>query len=274
MTSEQFEEILRKIPSLKRIHLQGLGEPLLTPDLQKIIDISKERGIFISTTTNGSLLHIEKYRNLALQFDEIDFSFDSTTKENFEKIRIGGNFDVVLEGMTLLSKQNKEAKGKTRINLNFVATYLNYAQIPDLADIAIALGVNKVGVTQMENWYTPAEKGFADSHAFVLRTSKSASEINKLTSELRARLKPHGIDVLLGGYDKRKGICTWPFKRTFITVDGLVTPCCIRDSEAINFGSIYSTDDFDKIWNGPEFKKFREANIKDLPNPVCDNCPF
>src|SRR5208337_5212189 len=65
MQPKRFGELLDRIPSLKQIHLQGLGEPLLTPDLQGIIDLAKARGIRISTTTNGSLLHVGKYLALA-----------------------------------------------------------------------------------------------------------------------------------------------------------------------------------------------------------------
>ena len=275
MTSEQFGEILRKIPSLKKVHLQGLGEPLLVPDLQKMLDLLKEKGIYSSTTTNGSLLHLEKYLELALQFDEINISFDSTTKEDFEKIRIGGNFDAVVEGITQLSERNRASGRKARVNLNFVATHLNYMQIPKLSGIASALGVNKISISQVENWYLPNEREFADSHAFVLKTFELTEKIEKVTAEFRKQLKPQGIEVVIGGYEKRKRMCTWPFKKIFITVDGFITPCCIRmNSAAFNLGSVYSVEDFSSIWNGPAYKGFREANIKDLPNLVCDNCPF
>ena len=248
---------------------------MLTPDLQKIIDISKRRDICITTTTNGSLLRIEKYRNLALQFRSVGISFDSTTKEGFERTRIGGDFDAVIEGIKSLTKQNKMTGKKAKIGLNFVVTHLNYTQIPDMFDIAMGLGVDSINLPPVENWYIPSEKEFADSHAFALKARARAGDMRRLVLELRKRLKPHGIEVSMGSYEKgRKYKCNWPFRNVFITADGFVTPCCIRmNSAAFNFGSIYSTDDFGKIWNGQEYRNFRKANLEGLPNPICDNCP-
>jgi len=85
-----------------------------------------------------------------------------------------------------------------------------------------------------------------------------------------------GIESLEIGFlssEKRKLKCRWPFDSCFITVDGFVTPCCIRaNPEVFNFGNIFETP-FKEIWNGEKYQKFRETMIKNLPNPICDNCP-
>jgi hypothetical protein len=44
------------------------------------------------------------------------------------------------------------------------------------------------------------------------------------------------------------------------------------DKDAFYFGNIFQNK-FSEIWNGEKIQNFRIANIKDLPNPVCDLCP-
>jgi MoaA/NifB/PqqE/SkfB family radical SAM enzyme len=44
------------------------------------------------------------------------------------------------------------------------------------------------------------------------------------------------------------------------------------DPEVFNFGNIFEIP-FKEIWNGKRYQGFRETMIKNLPNPICDNCP-
>ncbi len=50
LSFDNFKFILKEIPTLKRIHLQGLGELLLTKDIWKIAQYAKIKGIKLTTT--------------------------------------------------------------------------------------------------------------------------------------------------------------------------------------------------------------------------------
>ncbi|NMB92560.1 MAG: hypothetical protein GYA31_03000, partial [Parcubacteria group bacterium] len=96
-------------------------------------------------------------------------------------------------------------------------------------------------------------------------------EIARLV-EIEKKKYPH-LNIGAPSIKKRKTFCGWPFFGIFITVDGFITPCCIRmNPEVFNFGNIYQ-DDFNTIWNGEKYKKFRKSMIRNLPNNICDNCP-
>jgi len=57
MTPEVFQQIIIKIkPYTDHIYLHILGEPLLHPQIEKIIEIAEDNNIQINITTNGSLL--------------------------------------------------------------------------------------------------------------------------------------------------------------------------------------------------------------------------
>lgn len=57
MTLNEFSYILDEIqPYTKYIYLHVLGEPLLHPQLDKILKLAKEKEFFVNITTNGTLL--------------------------------------------------------------------------------------------------------------------------------------------------------------------------------------------------------------------------
>ncbi len=61
MTVEEFREIIFKIRSFTNyIYLHVLGEPLLHPQLDELLGIAQEAGLFVNITTNGSLIHQKK----------------------------------------------------------------------------------------------------------------------------------------------------------------------------------------------------------------------
>lgn len=51
-----FERLLDDLPGLERVTLQGLGEPLLAPDLVAMVSSASARGIVVGFNTNATLL--------------------------------------------------------------------------------------------------------------------------------------------------------------------------------------------------------------------------
>lgn len=276
VTPAKFENMLNQIPSIRRIFFQGFGEIFLAPDLQQIIDIAKARDIEITTVTNGSMLNIEKYANMALQFNALTISFDGAEKETFERIRVGGNFDKIKEGIININRMRKE-QGKTiYLVINFVATHMNYTEIPKLSDLCLETGVDAVGIRDVINYHTPGEPEYEESDKFIQATRKISKELEANVGILREKLKDSHKKVLYAPTqdEKLKTTCRWPFDKFLITVEGDVTPCCLRENpKVVSFGNIYEKS-FAEIWNSEAYQSFRDTMIKDTPNLICDNCPL
>jgi len=270
LTLEEFKIILEQIPSLIEIKLQGMGEPFLNPHLEEILEYGKKQKISFYTITNGSVLKF--YKHLLQYFDFLTISFDSSSKENFEKIRRGAKFEEIIENAKELIHYKIQHKLKTKIGFNTVVSHLNYQEINAIVELAKNLKLDYVGFVEVENWTTPLEKEFEIEREFIRESRKYSQKIKNIIENV---IKKNNSFTQVSFYSsqKRKSICTWPFYRVFITVDGFVTPCCIRmNPQVFNFGNIFE-ETFEKIWNGEKYLKFRESLIKDLPNPVCDFCP-
>ena len=273
LTGEKFTKLLDAIPTLKRISFLGFGEPFLTPSLQDLLDIGRKRKIRMTTVTNGSLLHMDSVLKIALQFDELIVSFDGIDKKTFESIRVGANFDKIIEGMKKFDELRRKQSKRPIFRLHFAASHLNYNEIPKLKEIAMDVGVDSLAISEMTNWYIPSEPEYAAAAEFNKKTIAISKEIKEKAQELTMSLKPFGKPVVYVGQEKIKPVCRWMFNNIFISADGYVTPCCKRlNPEVFNFGNIYK-ENFAEIWNGKACRDFRRTMIEDTPNPVCDTCP-
>src|SRR4051812_22181840 len=64
MALPRLKTILDQMPDLEELVLQGLGEPLLCPDLTAMVEEGKRRQLTVGFNTNGTLLHEPKAREL------------------------------------------------------------------------------------------------------------------------------------------------------------------------------------------------------------------
>ena len=270
LSLEKFKYILKEIPTVKKIKLQGMGEPLLTKDLWKITQYGISQRKKFTTTINGTFINKENVDLILKNFVEVVVSLDTANPENYLQIRRMNFFDRVVENLKLLTQRKKELKSHTKIYMSSVISHLNYKEIDALTELAKNCGVDGIGFVEVENWKTPLEKDYEEERNFVQQARKFKEEIQQKIS-LKQRTESMEISFLSS--EKRKIECRWPFDSCFITVDGFVTPCCIRmDPEVFNFGNIFETP-FKEIWNGKKYQEFRETMMKNLPNPICDNCP-
>src|SRR3954447_1425902 len=91
-----FRDLLDELPDLQKITLQGLGEPLLAPDLFAMIAAASERGIRVGFNTNATVLTRRKAERLvAAGLDWLHVSLDGATAATYEAIRKGSSFERV-----------------------------------------------------------------------------------------------------------------------------------------------------------------------------------
>ncbi len=275
LTLEEADKILSLFPNLNSVKLQGLGEPLLHPQIVPLLEKFKRRNIRVWTITNGTLLNSEKYRSILLNYvDDVAISFDSVNKENFNYLRRGADMDRIIQGIKLLTEERNKRKSNLAVGINFVISHKNYLELGQLHEIAAALRVDYVTVADVENWMIPGEDEFRDSAAFVAETRKLSPLIRKKVNRLRLRLLKKGIILGYKHCQKKLGNCYWPFKSVFITVEGEITPCCLRMHKAHSLGNIFELGSFEELWNSERYKAFRKSHLdQDTSNLTCSLCP-
>ncbi len=257
----------------KYINLTEMGEPLLNPELFKIIKYASDRGTIVKLDTNGTLLTDE---NIIKLLDSkpaiVSVSLDAVNKKIYESIRKGANFDQVIKNLKRLVQIKNKNNFPTEIYLFFVMQKSNTGELLEFLKFGEELGVDSInGAIAMDI----GENKNADRRAFefdkdflqkILDFKKNAkSDINVDSI----------IDVLNDPDMKPKNRTNLPCYHLWysasVTWDGNLFPCEIFCDGGLFFGNVFEKKFMD-IWNGSKCQKFRMSTLK-REHPVCsDNC--
>ncbi|MCX6967074.1 MAG: radical SAM protein, partial [Verrucomicrobia bacterium] len=271
----EVDQILSLFPNLRSVKLQGLGEPMLHPQIARILQKFQERNIRIWTISNGTLFNTEKYRRLILDYvSDIAVSFDSVNKEVFGFLR-GTDMDKVIQGARQLIAERDDAQKQVLIGLNTTVSHKNFTELDRFYDLARDLKIDYLSLNEVENWMIQTDLGFKESAAFVAESRKHAAEIKKAVSRLRFKLLRSGILSSYSNSGKRLGNCFWPFKSLFISVEGAVTPCCLRvNREHALVKDLFNAGSVEEVWGSEAYRNLRKAHLcGDQSHPLCGQCP-
>jgi len=143
----------------KHIFVNGAGELFINKYLMKAFrDFSFDTYPNIrrfSIITNGTALNRTAWYTLSDDFRnalyDINVSIDSPIRETYEKIRVGGNFEVLLKNLEFISKLRKEGAIKNFV-LTSVLQRLNIAELPKFVKYAISINADHLNINRIENW--------------------------------------------------------------------------------------------------------------------------
>ncbi len=110
--------------------LYGLGEPLLSPRLPKMIDYCHQKGVPVALSTNAMLLDKKATEKLIKHpVDHLLFALDAQTAKTYNQIRRGGNFYQVRRNIKHYLKRKQEEQSPTFATLLFVKQDLNQKEV-------------------------------------------------------------------------------------------------------------------------------------------------
>ena len=269
---DSFKKMVDHLPKLKRIDLTGIGESLMNRDFFTIVEFLKSRGVYVMLNDNFTLMTERAARRLIeLEVDHIYLSLDGATKQTYEQIRVGANFDKVISNTRRLL-EIKRAMGKKRpeVKINTVVCMTNYQELPAIVELASDLGIGMVTFVNVITFESTTR----------LDTLRVQQEIQSRFQEALQRARKLGVLVKLELFDKLPvRECDFPWKRNFVTYDGYVHPCCYTtqtgDRKAQNgrsFGNLVEKP-FHTVWSGGLYSVFRRKMQQGVLPHECEHCP-
>lgn len=248
MDFELFKKIIDETSKykLRRLILHIMGEPLMHPDIFKMIKYAKEKNPKqeIEFSTNASLL-TRKIGEQVIEsgLDIINLSIDAVSKKAYEKVRIGLNYEETMKNiydfLDLLGKSKKK-KPLAKIQLiklpenknewsSFAKKWQKYAKDKSYIELYIK---------EMEDWggYLKKEKKTADK--FFLKVSCGALFDN--------------LDIF------------W---------NGDVSFCCRDYDVKLKVGNV-KKQSLKEIWSSEAMEKFRKRFLRNDYKgiPLCSTC--
>jgi len=149
-----FEAIKPALPQAKALILNGIGEPLLHPQLEEFIRRAKglmpEDG-WVGFQTNGLLLSEARALSLVQAgLDRICLSLDAIHPATFKKLRAGGEVRDLAQAFQALQQAHKACpESNLQIGVEFVAMRDNVHQLPDVLRWVAARGASFALVTNL-----------------------------------------------------------------------------------------------------------------------------
>ena len=222
------------------IRLSGGGEPLLHPQMLDLIEYSKKAGARIGLITNGSLLVPRSVeRLLAANTDVVEISVDAADKGTYSKIRVGLDFDRLLENVLYLVRRRNEDKRETKVVVSVINQKAIAGKLDDIVNYWKKI-VDNVIVRKYLTW-------------------------NILTGEESGDPTP---------YLSQRVPCPWPFERLNVDSRGDVKFCGYDIVGVTDFGNVLERS-IQSIWKGRKFNAWRrlllEGRYEEID--VCKSCP-
>ncbi|WP_448623647.1 radical SAM protein [Geodermatophilus sp. URMC 64] len=283
---ELFRRLLDETPSLTRLTLQGLGEPLLQPHLMEMVELAVGRGIEVGFNSNAMLLtRARADRLVALGLDWLHVSLDGATAATHESIRSGADFARTTRNLRGLVEARRTAgSAKPWVRVVFVAMRRNVRELPLLVRRLGEWGVDELHVQGLSHDFADTDPAgtYAGIRAFAAAeslVSADPAEVAGVFDRSRAAAEECGVSLRLPTPDAAPAPrppgqpgCSWPWDAAYVTSRGTVQPCCmVMGDDRVSLGSL-ADGDLAEIWHGDAYRTFRAALLTDEPPDVCRGC--
>lgn len=219
-----------------KVSLENYGEPFMDPFMVERIKYAKEKGLTTLTITNGSLLDKDKSRNIILAgLDKLRISFYGMTKDVYDKIHKGLDYETVLNNVNDLFRIKKELNAKNpSIEMYFLVLEQNEHQI-EMFKKRWSGVADDISIWRPHNW--------SDGRKYRARHPDKKSCGRPLVGPLQVQ---------------------W---------DGMVVPCCFDYDSRIILGDL-NKQSLHEVFHDPRYEALREAHGKGEFEkfPFCNSC--
>lgn len=231
------------------------GEPFVNRDIFDMIKYASERKIFTVISTNGQFLDTEMNKKIIQSgLNRIIISVDGTDQVTFEKYRVGGDLNRILEGTKDLYGLKKISKKRIpEIIFQFLVFRHNETQVSSIKRLGKISGADRI-------WIKSAQ----------IINRDTAGDIIPLNPEYSRYFFDDKGDIKIKS--RLKNQCKRLWRTCVVTTDGYILPCCFDKEAKYVMGDINDTR-LSEIWNNQKYKEFRKRILSNRrATDICNNC--
>ncbi len=234
------------------------GEPFLNSKIYDMIEYANKKGIITSTNSNAHAFsnpqNAEKLVTSGL--DLITFGIDGITQETYQKFRVNGNLDAVINGIKNIVHYKKLHNSTSPIiNFRFIVMRHNEDEIPYLNKFAQDLGCDCLSLKTFNTYVGGINN----------------PDLNKLAPLQKAYSRFSSGDEQKP-IPRKKPICSALWNNPSIHCNGNLSICFNDHDDKTVIGNLADYD-FKSLWNSKTFKGYRKifsGNFRELER--CRNC--
>lgn len=231
--------------NLKCLSLFGFGEPLLDPSIVTKVEVAKSMGFrSVGFASNCTELDYATSGDLLLAgLDTLIPSIDGVNKDTHEAIRIGVNFNQVVNNV-LMFLARREMIGHTKVVVRFTKQKANETEWPEFKEL----------------WESRLDKYYGD---MVI-----CHDVIDVGGQV-----PEYEDKKVSAESNVPCVCPEIYNRMSVHSDGKVALCCAEANGIFELGNVLEADPIE-LFNGEVFRRHRrlmeEGRIEELE--LCNTC--
>lgn len=249
-----------------------MGEPLLYPYIDSMLERCVARGLRLNLTTNGTFPRRsagEWARRIVPITSDVKISINGARADTQHRVMPGTNLDRLIDDVRafIAVRDAHAAAGGNRCRVTFQVTFLedNVAELADLVALAARLGVDRVkGHHLWVHFDELAERSMRRSPQSIMRWN---SAVVAAQGAVKRHLLPSGGQVLLDNVFPLTddatddlapgGPCPFLGQEAWINAEGRFDPCCAPDElrkTLGDFGSV-AVGGLKAVWDGVAYRR-------------------
>lgn len=255
---------IASLGGLKAVILSGMGEPFTHPDIYRMIEAVKARGLHVTLITN--LIPADADRVLELDVDQLLIGVQGASRESYVAFHPSFQSDewerlhAMLERFRKAGKRYKHVQVICRHNAHELPEMVRLAHRYEALQVNFKLaslkdGTEAVRITEEQRATLPLEEAVRVARELGVETN-----LEVFASQVRAggsrTADIAGIGCYMGHYYAR------------VLVDETVLYCC---NVEVRVGSLRERK-FSELWNGPEWNALRQRLRAGDYFPGCQQC--
>ena len=222
------------------VSFQMFGEPTINPDLSAMVRHAHQAGAGTYVSTNLQAASEKTLADLLNSgLDLLTVALDAATKETYEEMKPGGDYDRLLGNLEFIFRRKRSIARPPAIGFQVLVTRKNEKELPQIRRMALDRGADYL---DFKPTYLP---GLPD---WVPVNPKYRFD-RYVTDDVR---------------------CSMPWTSLTLLADGAYFPCCAYPGD---FRLEAATGDpLKSVWNGPALQEIRRGIAQGDPAALCRGC--
>jgi MoaA/NifB/PqqE/SkfB family radical SAM enzyme len=158
--------VLPLLRDARLIKITGSGDPFGSNHFRHVLRRLNRRefpNLLLEIQTNGQLLDRRAWSDLELEglVESVWVSIDAARPATYEHLRRGGSFDRLMRNLAFVAGLRREGRIRS-FQLDAVVQAANLDELPEIVDLGLRLGADRVSFQRIRNWGTFTAADFAD----------------------------------------------------------------------------------------------------------------
>ncbi len=246
MNLNLFKKIIDQAKWNKTLDFSHFGDPLIHPQIDKMIEYANKKGIKTHIYANPNLLSEEMcIKLIGAQLHLLNTTIDGIDDKTYKYFRgPNADFKKAVKNINTLLRLKKEKKSDMKIIVTMILMEKNKNDVETFKKIWDKEGIDRVDVKKFVT--------FDGSDKEIFNQAKKSEQ------------KKFGLG---------EGHCADPWMGFVVTASGKVVPCCLDYDEKYVLGDL-NKESLKDIWTGKRMKILRRHFNNNTTDkiPLCKTC--